>query len=115
MYQKFDAKIKKVEQKVLGTVSDKFDLKWEIMLERYIDEKLEDSHMKDFIRAEYLNLIIARKQFVKDSKKSMKEGQDSSSMSPSPLRKKGNEEGKQRNVNTPTRSEIMAVSTDSRT
>ena len=115
MYQKFDAKIKKVEQKVLGTVSDKFDLKWEIMLERYLDEKLEDSHMKDFIRAEYLNLIIARKQFVKDRKKSMKGGHDSSSMSPSPLRKgQANEEGK-RDVNTPTRSEIMAVSTDSRT
>ena len=46
---------------MLGTISDKFDLKWEIMLERYLDEKLEDSHMKDFIRAEYLNLIIARK------------------------------------------------------
>ena len=28
--------------------------------------------MFDFIRAEYLNLIIARKQFVKDSKENLK-------------------------------------------
>ena len=99
MYQKFDAKIKKVEKKVLGTVSDKYDLKWEIMLERFLDEKLEDSHMKDFIRAEYLNLIIARKQFVKDSKKTLKGGQSSPSLSPSPnkssLNITANEEVKQ--------------------
>ena len=52
----------------------------------------------------------------------MKEGQESTSISPLPISKKdlsiagqANEDGKQKNVNTPTRSEIMAVSTDSRT
>ena len=52
----------------------------------------------------------------------MKESQESSSISPLPISKKdlsiagqANDEGKQLNVNTPTRSEIMAVSTDSRT
>ena len=50
VYQKFEAKIKKVELKRLGTISKKYDFNWEIVLEKFLDENLVDSDMKDFIR-----------------------------------------------------------------
>ena len=68
VYQKFDQKVKKMEFKRLGTISLKYEFKWEIVLERFMEENLVDSDMKDFIRSEYLNLIMARKKFVMDNR-----------------------------------------------
>ena len=62
-----------MEEKVLGSVSTEFDLDMDVMFEKFQDKNCDSSEMFDFIRAEYLNLIIARKQFVKDGKEKIKE------------------------------------------
>ena len=71
-YKDFEEKIKKVEQKVLGSISTTYDLNKDSMFEKFINENLDSGQMYDYIRAEYLNLIIARKQFVKEGKESLK-------------------------------------------
>ena len=45
----------------------------DILFNKFVEENLDSSQMLDFIRHECLNLIIARKQFVKDSKARIKE------------------------------------------
>ena len=71
-YKDFEEKIKKVEQKVLGSTSTAYDLDKDSMFEKFIGENLDSGQMYDYIRAEYLNLIIARKQFVKEGKERLK-------------------------------------------
>jgi len=39
----------------------------------YTEQEIEDDQMFNFIRDEWLNMIIARKQYVKDSKVRLKE------------------------------------------
>ena len=52
----------------MGQVSTEYDLDNELMFAKFCNENLDAGQMYDFIRAEFLNLIIARKQFVKDNK-----------------------------------------------
>lgn len=72
-YAEFEDKIKKVEQKVLGKINPEFDLDIDKMFFKFVDGNLESESMFDFIKAEYLNLIIARKTFVKEEKERLKE------------------------------------------
>ena len=44
----------------------------EALFEKLVSQSLTNSQMFDFIRAEYLNLIIERKKFVKDEKERIK-------------------------------------------
>lgn len=60
-YAEFEEKIKKVELKVLGSVATQFDLDADALFIKFVAGNLESDSMFDFIRAEYLNQIIARK------------------------------------------------------
>lgn len=60
-YAEFEEKIKKVEQKVRGSVTLEYDLDIDKMFDKFVQGNLDSESMFDFIRAEYLNLIIARK------------------------------------------------------
>lgn len=42
------------------------------MFAKFVDQGLDDTQMFDYIRAEYLNLIIDRKKFVKEEKERLK-------------------------------------------
>ena len=71
-YADFESKIKKVEQKVLGCISTEYDLNKEAMYTKFCNENHPPSPMFEYIRAEYLNLIIARKAYVKEGKERLK-------------------------------------------
>ena len=57
-----------MEKKTNGSISTEYDVNLEDMYQSFIDQGIEEEQMLNFIRDEYLNSIIARKQFVKDSK-----------------------------------------------
>ena len=57
-----------MEKKTNGSISTEYDVNLEDMYQSYIDQGIEEEQMLNYIRDEYLNSIIARKQFVKDSK-----------------------------------------------
>lgn len=67
-YKDFEEKIKKVEKKVTGSVSEEYDLNNQVMFEKFIAMSYEKESMDGFIRSEFLNLIIARKKYVKEQK-----------------------------------------------
>lgn len=77
-YAEFEDKIKELEQKTTGSVSKDFDVNIVELYKRYMDQGLEaeqgleDNLMFSFIRDEWLSMIIARKQYVKDSKSQLK-------------------------------------------
>ena len=71
-YVEFEEKIKNVELKLNKKISTEYNLDNERLLKKFIDENLDSGQMHDFIRHECLNLIIERKQFVKDSKERIK-------------------------------------------
>ena len=54
-------------------MSAEYDMNCEVLFKKFVDENLDNGQMLDFIRHECLNLIIARKQFVKESKVRVKE------------------------------------------
>jgi len=84
-YADFELKIKKVEQKVTGSICGTFNLDEIALFAKFVDQGFDDTQMFDYIRAEYLNLIIDRKKFVKAEKERLKNTQASSKQSQKPL------------------------------
>ena len=72
-YRDFEEKIKNVERKINKTVSTEYDFNSDALFKKFVEQNLDSDQMLDYIRHECLNLIIARKQFVKDSKARVKE------------------------------------------
>ena len=72
-YREFEEKIKNVERKINKTVSTEYDFNCDALFKKFVDQNLDNEQMLDYIRHECLNLIIARKQFVKESKARVKE------------------------------------------
>ena len=54
-------------------MSTEYDFNSDTLFKKFVEQNLDSDQMLDFIRHECLNLIIARKQFVKESKARVKE------------------------------------------
>jgi len=71
-YAEFEEKIQKLEKKVLGSISHDYFMDAEkmfMLFQKFVDdENLYSDQMLYFIRAEHLNLINLRKEFVKNAK-----------------------------------------------
>lgn len=67
-YQDFEEKIKKLELKTNGYVSKEFEVNVVELFREFKAQEIEEDEMYNFIRDEWLNKIIARKQHVKQSK-----------------------------------------------
>lgn len=81
-YAELDEKIKRVELQVMGSISDQYDVKPKALFAEYISKHKQqqgissrsgDEKMLEFIRAAYLDLIMARQKYVQQSKKNLRQ------------------------------------------
>lgn len=75
-----DNKIKKLEEKTTGSISTNFDIDINELFASYTEQEIEEDQMFNFIRDEWLNMMIARKMYAKEQqekkKKEAKEARD---------------------------------------
>ena len=50
--------------KVLGSVSSEYEIKADALFEEFLSKNYDSGQMFDFIRSEYLRIIMDRKNFV---------------------------------------------------
>ena len=50
--------------KVLGSVSSEYEIKADALFEEFLAKNYDSGQMFDFIRSEYLRIIMDRKNFV---------------------------------------------------
>ena len=63
-YKEFEDKIKKAELKLLGSNSTDYEVNVDSLFESFVSKNYDNSQMFDFIRSEYLRLIMDRKTFL---------------------------------------------------
>ena len=67
-YKEFEDKIKKAELKLLGSNSTEYEVNVDSLFESFVSKNYDNAQMFDFIRSEYLRLIMDRKNFVQEGK-----------------------------------------------
>ena len=67
-YKEFEDKIKKAELKLLGSNSTEYEVNVDNLFESFVSKNYDNAQMFDFIRSEYLRLIMDRKNFVQEGK-----------------------------------------------